>query len=69
MADQQFEVRYDGKVALLAYERLFLRGDLRVVDGEGNVVRTATRMALCRCGHSRNKPYCDLSHEELGFTG
>lgn len=46
---------------------LFVRGDLEIVDGSGEVVRAATRMALCRCGHSQNKPYCDLSHRAVGF--
>jgi uncharacterized Fe-S cluster protein YjdI/CDGSH-type Zn-finger protein len=46
---------------------LFLRGDIQVVDTRGAVTRSATRMALCRCGHSQNKPYCDLSHRAAGF--
>jgi len=46
---------------------LFLRGEFAIVDTSGDVVRTATRMALCRCGQSRNKPYCDLSHRAAGF--
>ena len=46
---------------------LHVRGHLRVLDAEGNVIREATRMALCRCGHSENKPFCDLSHRSSGF--
>ncbi|MCK9520609.1 MAG: (4Fe-4S)-binding protein, partial [Dehalococcoidia bacterium] len=41
---------------------LLLRGPIEVIDVQGNVVRTDTRLALCRCGASENKPYCDGSH-------
>lgn len=40
---------------------------LRMPDGT-TVERTATT-ALCRCGHSRNKPYCDGSHVSAEFDG
>jgi CDGSH-type Zn-finger protein len=51
---------------------LQLRGDLsqiRVVDGEGNVFDFGDRrtVLLCRCGQSQNKPFCDSSHERIGF--
>ncbi|WP_292024714.1 CDGSH iron-sulfur domain-containing protein [Maritimibacter sp. UBA3975] len=39
-----------------------LRGDLRIADAP------ATRVLLCRCGQSKNKPFCDNSHIEVGFT-
>jgi uncharacterized Fe-S cluster protein YjdI len=46
---------------------LFQRGRLRVTDEAGNVVREDTRIALCRCGHSANKPFCDATHRRIGF--
>jgi len=44
----------------------FLRGDLTLHLGEETA--SDTRVALCRCGQSRNKPYCDNSHRQAGFT-
>lgn len=46
---------------------LFVRGHIRVVGADGTVLREDTRMALCRCGHSNNKPFCDGSHRRVGF--
>jgi uncharacterized Fe-S cluster protein YjdI len=47
---------------------LFLRGRLQIVDDDGEVVREDTRVALCRCGGSANKPFCDGTHRRNGFT-
>ncbi|MEI7777970.1 MAG: CDGSH iron-sulfur domain-containing protein [Actinomycetes bacterium] len=44
-----------------------VKGEVDLCDAEGNVVRTETKMALCRCGHSANKPFCDGSHRTQGF--
>jgi uncharacterized Fe-S cluster protein YjdI len=46
---------------------LFVRGRIRVVDQAGGVVREDTRLALCRCGASASKPFCDGSHKRIGF--
>jgi uncharacterized Fe-S cluster protein YjdI len=46
---------------------LFLRGRLRIVGDDGHVVREDTRVALCRCGGSANKPFCDGTHGRIGF--
>ncbi len=45
---------------------LYLRGRIRLVDGHGRVISEETRVALCRCGASANKPYCDNSHRLVG---
>jgi len=39
-----------------------------VVDAEGNEFRSEhQKIALCRCGASTNKPFCDGTHSKLGF--
>jgi hypothetical protein len=46
---------------------LFVRGPAKVIDGDDNIVRESPRMALCRCGASENKPFCDGTHRRIGF--
>ena len=46
---------------------LRLRGDIRIFDEEGRLLAEAGKAALCRCGQSQNKPFCDASHEKAGF--
>lgn len=45
----------------------YVRGTLAVRDAEDGTFHTGTRMALCRCGASENKPFCDNSHVRIGF--
>ena len=47
---------------------LFVRGRVKIVDAEGRLIREDTRVALCRCGGSKNKPFCDGTHRRIGFT-
>ncbi len=43
-------------------------GQVRIMTREGAVVEETARVALCRCGASANKPYCDGSHKGVEFT-
>ena len=43
-------------------------GTVDFVDAEGNVVETKTDFSLCRCGASKEKPFCDGSHRDCGFA-
>jgi CDGSH-type Zn-finger protein/uncharacterized Fe-S cluster protein YjdI len=45
---------------------LFVGGPLRIRLQDGTV-REETRVALCRCGRSANKPFCDDTHRRIGF--
>ena len=46
---------------------LFVRGNVRIFGQDHTLVRQDTRAALCRCGASANKPFCDGSHRRVGF--
>jgi CDGSH-type Zn-finger protein/uncharacterized Fe-S cluster protein YjdI len=46
---------------------LEIRGALEIVSGTGRTVERCTSTTLCRCGASRNKPFCDDSHLRIGF--
>ena len=48
---------------------LYVRGEVRVETEDGIVVAEGSRMALCRCGATKNAPFCDGSHREVGFRG
>jgi len=46
---------------------VYLHGDIEIRDASGNTLLDDSRVALCRCGLSRNKPLCDNSHKESNF--
>lgn len=38
-------------------------------NSQGERIPAAPVMALCRCGGSANKPFCDGTHKKIGFSG
>jgi CDGSH-type Zn-finger protein len=47
---------------------LLVDGDFKLVDAAGNEV-PVKKKALCRCGGSTMKPFCDGTHSKIGFQG
>jgi CDGSH-type Zn-finger protein len=48
-----------------------IQGPVTVVDVEGNVIRQVPegeRLALCRCGQSQEKPFCDGTHKHIEWV-
>jgi CDGSH-type Zn-finger protein len=47
---------------------LLVRGDVEIIGPDGDVMpRRRRTVALCRCGFSALKPFCDGSHKAAGF--
>lgn len=62
MSDVTIKVRDDGSYRV--------EGPLTLLDGEGNPfpLQAGEVVALCRCGYSETKPFCDRSHRRVGFS-
>jgi CDGSH-type Zn-finger protein len=46
-----------------------IEGPVTIVDAEGVpfVLPAGSGVVLCRCGHSKTKPFCDTTHRRIGF--
>lgn len=66
MADVKITVRRNGPFRVEAPE-----GSIELVDADGNKYDLTGKpnFALCRCGGSVNKPFCDGTHSKIGFAG
>ena len=45
-----------------------VKGEVELMDADGNKFPVEQRMALCRCGASTEKPFCDGTHSKVGFN-
>jgi CDGSH-type Zn-finger protein len=62
MAEVEIKVRHDGPYKVT--------GPIRLIDADGKEYELpddGQPIALCRCGGSKTKPFCDKTHSEIGF--
>ena len=45
-----------------------IKGEVKIQSEDGSHATTRSKAALCRCGASGKKPFCDASHKHCGFT-
>ena len=57
------------RITVMNNGSLRVEGDFEIADQEGRVFGLGgrTRVSLCRCGQSSNKPFCDSAHKTCGF--
>jgi uncharacterized Fe-S cluster protein YjdI len=63
------EANLETKIEVLENGPLLIYGTLKVTDKDGNAESKNRTTAFCRCGTSKNKPYCDGAHIKAGFKG
>ncbi len=47
---------------------LEVSGDFTLTGKHGDIIEAGSPVYLCRCGSSKNKPFCDGSHKKIGFN-
>ena len=45
-----------------------VQGSVTLLDADGNHYEVTDTIALCRCGRSGTKPFCDGTHEQVRFA-
>lgn len=57
------------KVVVKSNGSIRIEGDFELFDIDGNKFDLSgrARISLCRCGHSKDKPFCDSTHKAIGF--
>jgi CDGSH-type Zn-finger protein len=72
-ADQSIEPHFEPSIGLVQDTAkdvsgpLWVMGGIQVQGADGVAYETRNRVALCRCGASSNKPFCDGNHVSSGF--
>ncbi len=56
------------QIALIPDGPLWVTGRIAVTRSDGTPCERRNRVTLCRCGGSKNKPFCDGTHAEIGFS-
>lgn len=66
-ADEEELPARENTITIIPDGPLYLRGDIEIQNAEGEILLEDTRVAVCRCGASENKPLCDNSHKQVDF--
>ena len=56
------------QVSIMDNGPYIVKGEIEITDADGNVIKQKGKQAaLCRCGASTTKPFCDGQHSKIGF--
>lgn len=66
-ADERVPVPPATEILIIDNGPAIIKGNFKVSRGSGKKIEAANQVALCRCGGSKNQPFCDGSHLVNGF--
>jgi CDGSH-type Zn-finger protein len=66
--EQTIEPEFAPSIGVEPNASYWVRGGIPVVSEDGTPYEVRNRQALCRCGHSSNKPFCDGTHKPIDFV-
>lgn len=69
MKDEEVVQPQTTEVKCMENGPLLVHGDVEVTKTDGTTETRSKTTALCRCGASTNKPFCDGKHTEINFVG
>jgi CDGSH-type Zn-finger protein len=66
---QKVEPDLPTAISVITDGPLWVTGGILIERADGQPIEIRNRVTLCRCGHSKNKPFCDGTHSKIDFTG
>lgn len=69
-----YEKKFDPAIELIEDPQkkvsgpIWLKGGIELESSDGSKYESRNRVTLCRCGKSKNKPFCDGTHIKIGFN-
>ena len=68
-SEQGIDTQGDLVISVKENAMLLIKSPVTIFSRDGKSVTTRSKGALCRCGHSAKKPFCDVAHKKCGFSG
>jgi CDGSH-type Zn-finger protein len=71
---QRIEPKYEPAIEVLQDPEegvscgIFVKGSIPIESADGETYEVRNRVVLCRCGQSKNKPFCDMAHIDTGYN-
>jgi len=69
-----FDPKYEPSIEILQDSEMgvrgpiFVKGEIPIESSDGYTYEARNRITLCRCGKSKNKPFCDATHVQTGYS-